>query len=268
MKKNILFYTFTILLAVSINSCKSEFEKIRSSKDPKFILEKAFAYYDNEQYLKAQTLFELVIGSLRGQPQAEKVYFQYAYTHYYLKKYILASYYFKNFSNTYPNSEYREEADFMTGYSNYKLSPSFRLDQTYSLKAIEELQLFTNTHPNSERVAQANKIIDEIRKKLETKAYYQATLYFDLRQYQAAVHAFQNMLKDFPDTQQDEQIRFMIVKASYLLAENSIYSKKAERFEATLKAIQDFKSRYSSSGYNKQIREIKKNSNKVLKSLS
>lgn len=268
MKKSIILSGFAILIALSISSCKSEFEKVRASSDPELLYKKAFEYYENEQYLKAQTLFELIIGGLRGKVEAEKVYYYYAYTHYKLKKYILAAYYFKNFSTTFPNSKDREEADFMSGYSNYQMSPSFRLDQTYSLQAIEDFQLFTNTHPMSDRVPQANQLIDEIRAKLEVKDYQQAVLYFDLRQYQSATHCFENMLKDYPDTEEHEQIRYMIVRASYLLAENSVYDKKVERFEATIKAINDFESRYSSSKYSKEINNIKKDSEKSIKSLS
>ena len=65
---------------------------------------------------------------------------------------------FKNFSNTFPNSEYREESDFMTAYSNYQLSPTFRLDQTYTIKAIEGFQLFANTYPDSKRVEECNRL--------------------------------------------------------------------------------------------------------------
>ena len=268
MKKSILLSGFVLFLGLNFSSCKSEFEKVRSSNDPELLYKKAFEYYEEEEYLKAQTLFELIIGGLRGKVEAEKVYFYYAYTHYYLRKYILASYYFKNFTNTFPNSENREEADFMTGYSNYQMSPSYRLDQTYSLQAIEDFQLFTNTHPTSERVAEANRLIDEIRAKLEVKDYEQAALYFDLQEYESATHCFENMLKDYPDTKDDEKIRYMIVKAGHLLAQNSVYKKRADRYEATLEAIERFETRYKESRYSKEVQNIKKDSQKKLKSLS
>lgn len=249
-------------------ACKSEFEKIRATSDPDTLYKKAFEYYENEEYLKSQTLFELVISNLRGKVEAEKVYFYYAYTHYKLRKYVLASYYFKNFSNTFPNSEYREEADFMSAYSNYQLSPTFRLDQTYTLKAIEGFQIFANTYPNSSRVAECNKLIDGMRKKLEKKAFSQAELYFDLQQYQSATHSFENILKDFPDTKDAEKIRYMIVKASYDLAVNSIYEKQVERFEDVIKNAELFLDRHDKSRYAKEVRSFKKNSTKKIKEFS
>lgn len=201
MKSKLLSYLIFGSLLMTM-ACKSEFEKLRATGDPETLYEKAFEFYEAEDYLKSQTLFELVISNLRGKVEAEKVYYYYAYTHYKLNKFVLASYYFKNFSNTFPNSEFREESDFMSAYSNYRLSPTYRLDQTYTLKAIDGFQLFANTYPNSERVSECNDLIDEMRKKLEVKAYSEAELYFNLQQYQSATHSFENLLKDFPDTKQ------------------------------------------------------------------
>lgn len=263
--KSKLFLFLILGTILSTLACKSEFEKLRATGDSEALYKKAFEYYEAEDYLKAQTLFELVINNLRGKVEAEKVYFYYAYTHYKLRKYVLASYYFKNFSNTFSNSEYREESDFMSAYSNYQLSPTYRLDQTYTLKAIEGMQIFANTYPQSTRVEKCNLLIDEMRKKLEKKAYAQAELYFDLQQYQSATHSFENMLKDFPDTKDAEKIRYMIVKASYDLAENSIYEKQQERHQQVIKNAELFLNRFSKSSYSKEVRGIKNSSSKKIK---
>ncbi len=238
-------------------SCKSEFEKIRTSGDPEAVYKKAFEYYDRGDYQKAQTLFELIISSYRGRREAEEITFRYAYTFYYLKQYMLAAYYFENFSQTYGASPLREEADFMVAYSYYQLSPVFRLDQTYSEKAIDGFQLFINTYPNSDRVGESNNLIDELRSKLERKAYEEARLYFDLRQYQSSVHVFENLLKDFPETYRAEEVRYMIIRSTYLLAENSILDRQLERFRETKTLAEEFLERYGSdSEYARRVSSI------------
>jgi len=156
----------------------------------------------------------------------------------------------------------------MSAYSNYELSPTYRLDQTYSLRAVEELQLFTNTYPNSDRVPKANQIIDEVRAKMEKKAYYEAELYYNLRQYQSATHCFDNMLKDYPDSQESEKVRYMIVLSNYDFAENSIYDKRYERYKSTVDRAEEFLSRYPKSKYKKEVRTIKNTSKKKLKTYS
>ena len=261
-------HTVMILLSVGIilfaGSCKSEFEKIRSNGDPKVLYKHAYQYYEEEEYQKAQTLFELIISSYRGKKEAEDLYFKYAYTYYHLERYILASYYFKNFAQTFSTSSLREEADFMTAYANYKLSPTFRLDQSYTEKAIEGFQLFVNTYPESPRVKQCNSLIDEMRLKQEMKAFEEGKLYFDLRQYQAAMHSFENLLKDFPETGNADEVRFMIIKASYLLAENSIVDRQEERYKETMEKSDEFLDRAKDKELKKEIRTIKKNSSKKL----
>ncbi|MBL7781034.1 MAG: outer membrane protein assembly factor BamD [Saprospiraceae bacterium] len=248
-------------------SCKSNFEKIRTSGDQEAILKAAFDYYEKGQYQRSQSLFDLVLNTIKGDPRAEKAYFCYAYTHYYLKQYLLAAYYFKNFSNTFVNSEFREEAAFMSAYSNYQLSPTYRLDQTSTVTAIEEFQLFVNLFPNSKRVDECNKLIDELRRKLEEKAFAEGELYFNLRQYQSAVISFDNLLRDYPESPDVERVSYLIAKASYLLSENSIVEKKEERYNETIKRANDFLEKYSNGKYVKEIKQIRKDSEDAVKSV-
>ncbi len=255
--------TFFLLLA----SCKTEFEKLRASGDVKTLTTKAFEYYEQEEYNKAQILFESILGSIRGKTESEKAYFYYAYTQYHQQKYILASFYFKDFSSKFLNSEFREEAEFMTAFSHYKLSPSHRLDQTYSEKSIEGFQLFVNTYPNSTRVEECNKLIDNLRKKQEIKAYAEGELYFNLKNYESAVKSFENLLKDFPETTDSEKVRYMIIRSFYLYAENSFVSKQPERFKEVVDRMEEFNDKYPKSRFSKEITTISKNTNKIIKEL-
>ncbi len=261
--KRTLFFT-VVGMSILLSACKSEFEKIRASGDVDRIYKKALEYYENEEYQKAQTLFELVVSSYRGKREAEDIYFKYAYTYYYLQQYILASYYFKNFANTYAASDLREEADYMSAYANYQLSPTFRLDQKYTEEAINGFQLFVNTYPNSERVDECNRLIDLLRKKLERKAYESALLYFDLREYQAAIQTFDNVLKDFPDTENAEQIRYMSMRSAFLLAKNSFVEKQEERYKEAETRASEFMARYPNSRFLKEASNISEQSTEYL----
>jgi outer membrane protein assembly factor BamD len=248
-----------------LGACKSEYEKVRTSANPDLILTTAFTYYEKKEYQRAQTLFDQVLNNLRGRQEAEKAYFYYAYTYYYQKQYVLAAYYFKNFANTFINSEYREEAAFMSAYSNYLQSPSFRLEQSSTVQAIEEFQLFVNLFPTSLRVKECNRLIDELRRKQEEKAFAEGELYFNLRQYQSAVISFDNLLRDYPESPEAEKVRYLIARADYLLAENSVVDKKEERFNETIKRCDEFLNKYPAGRYAKEIKDIRKNSQDQLK---
>lgn len=249
------------------SACKSSYETVRTSGNAEMITTKAFEYYEKKEYQKAQTLFDLVLTSLRGDPRAEKAYYYYAYTHYYLKQYLLAAYYFKNFSNTFLNSPFREEAAYMSAYSNYQLSPIYRLDQTNTQTAIDEFQLFTNLFPKSSRVDECNKLIDELRRKQEEKAFGEGELYYNLKQYQASVISFDNLLRDYPESPDVERVRYLIAKGNYQLSNNSIVEKKEERYKETIVRCNDFLEKYPSGKYSKEIKQIRQDAEKTLKAV-
>lgn len=268
MKKNILILLCVSFFSLILTSCKNEFEKIRSGGDVNLMMKKGLEYYDKGEYQKAQALFELVMPSIKGRPELEGISYKYAYTHYYDKTYTTAAFYFRNFALTFANSPMREEAEYMSAFSEYKQSPTHRLDQESSSKAIDGFQTFANNFPESKRVKDCNKLIDELRKKLELKAYEEGELYFKITKYQAAVQVFENLLRDYPETSAAENVRFTIVKAQYLLAENSIYEKQLERFKAVVEKYNDFNEKFPKSKLKKEAEVYLKNSNNKIKELS
>ncbi|MGB5026647.1 MAG: outer membrane protein assembly factor BamD [Saprospiraceae bacterium] len=254
------------LFLVAFISCRSSFEKIRTSSDPTLILKAADKYYDDKAYIKAQTLYEQILTSFRGQKEAEIIYFKYSYTHYYLNQFDLSSHLFKTFANTFINSDKKEEADFMSVYSLYKTSPGYRLDQSNTEKAIDGFQLFVNTYPNSKRVEECNKLIDECRAKIEFKSFEAGNLYYDMNNYQSCVTSLKNVLNDFPETKNAREIRFLICKSAYLLAEHSIFEKQKERYLEARQYIEDFIQRYPSGKTTSEIKDYNKKINAKLKS--
>ena len=242
-------------------------KKIRKGTDYELKYRKALEYFEGEDYYKAQVLLEQIIPVFRGGKRTEEIYFKYAYTHFHSKQYILAAHYFKNFATNFPNSIHAEEARFMVAYSHYKLSPSYRLEQTYTNKAIGDFQLFINTYPNSDRVNEANRLIDEMRVKLEQKAFAQADLYFQLNDYKSATHTYKTALKDYPDAKDAERARFMIVRSTFKLAQNSIDLVKVERYKETIEAYDEFVSRHPDSPYSKEVQTIFETSTQRMKKL-
>ena len=232
------------------------FERIRLNPDKEFRLQKAFQYYDAKYYEQANTLLEDLIAVYRGKPEAEKIFFYYAYTHFYIKNFTFANYYFKQFYSTYPTSLYAEEALYMSGESSFQLSPIYEQTQEDTYTALEALQLFVNTYPNSERVEMANKKMDILRSSLETKDYENAKGYLRRKQYKAAIHTFNAILVDYPETKNLEAIRYMIFEAHSLYAKNSILEKQLERYEEAKSHYDFFMKKHPNSEYKKQAEAL------------
>ncbi len=214
-------------------SC-SEYQKLLKGNDYELKYSKAMEYYEKKDYFRAMTLFEELYPLWIGLDKGEEIYFYYSYSHYALNDYLMAGYHFRKFAKSYPNSKHIEEVEYLSAYCYYLDSPESELDQTSTVRALDELQLFIDRYPNSERVAECNNLIEKLRSKLEQKAYENAKLYFDLGYYKAAVTSLKNSLKDYPDSQYREEILFLIVKSSYLLAQNSIEKKQVERYKSTI----------------------------------
>lgn len=256
MFKNISFRILLTVLVASLWGCKDNFELIRRDPDWHVKLAKGLEYYDNGEYQKAQYLFEDIMPYVKADSTGEKVFFRYAYTHYFQKNFNFASHYFKQFYSTYYGSPLGEEALFMSAKCSFMLSPNYRLEQSSTDEAIEGFQLFINTFPNSPRVEESNQLIDQLRAKMEVKAYDAANLYYRLSDFKSATYSFQNLLKDYPDSKNDEKIRFNIIRSNYKLALNSVEDKQEERYNETIVFYYDFIDRYPQSSFLGEAQKI------------
>jgi outer membrane protein assembly factor BamD len=117
-------------------------------------------------------------------------------------------------------------------------------------------------------VPKCNELIDELRSKLEEKAYEEGMLYYNLSQYEAAVKAFQTMLAQYPESHRAEYVRFLIFKASYEYALKSIYDKRAERYVEAQQRYKEYASRYPAGKNMREARDIHKQIENESKNLS
>lgn len=259
------FLTFVVL---SMLSCNNGYNKVLKSTDPNAKYDKAIEYYEAKRYKMAAPLFEELISLYRGTTKSEKIYFYYAYCNYYMENYILAGYYFDNFVKTYPNSEFTEEAMFMSGYADYRSSPTYSLDQEDTYRALTNLNSFLDVYPLSPLKDSCNTLIKELRGKLEKKAFESAFLYFQTMDYQAALIAFKGVLQDFPESQYKEDVLYWMLVTNYEVAMKSIKSKKVERFETTISSYYKFVDTFPESRKISQAEKYYKNSVKQIETIN
>jgi outer membrane protein assembly factor BamD len=259
-KQLLIFSSVMLLLVITLAGCKSKYEKLKASNDNAKKYQEAVKFYNKKDYSKALGLFEDLVTRYRGRTGYEDLYYYYAYTNYKLKDYTAARYHFKTFADTYPSSSRAEECRFIAAYCFYLDSPTFSLDQENTLKAIESLQLFINLYPKSDRVTEASKLIQNLRDKLEEKAYANAKLYLTIGDFQSSVIAFNNMLRDYPDTKYAEELEYLIVKAQYEYAKVSNERKQEERYNQAIVYADQFTEKYATSKYQKAVASLKSDS--------
>jgi outer membrane protein assembly factor BamD len=244
-----------ITTLVGFSGC-SGYEKLLKSSDYRLKFEKAMEYYENEEYVRAGTLLDQITAVYRGTTKADTVFYYQAKSYFNQRDYILSGHHFKNLAFNYPNSVYAEEADFMTAYCYYKLSPKPSLDQENSVQAINSFQLFMIKYPTSERNDMAKLYIDEMRNKLVQKSFMSAKLYYDLEDYKASIIALQNSLNEFPNTEHREELMFLLLRSNFLLAENSITVLQVERYQDAVDEYYSFVGEFPESKYRQQADRI------------
>jgi outer membrane protein assembly factor BamD len=243
--KNLLYL---FVCAVLLSSCHG-FEKIRKSNDVNYKLTKANEYFDKKDYQHANELYKELMPIMKSTRNFETLYYRYAYTFYYLKDYVESSYYFKNFTETFPASKDAEECEFMSAVSLFKFSPKYSIDQTNTVKSLEAMQAYANKYPESKRIAEANSYIDQSRKKLESKQADAAKLYYNIYQYKAATVAYRSVMHNYPDSPDTDLYEFMIMKAMIKYAKASIPEKQEERFASAMSVYRELKDNFPKSKY-------------------
>jgi outer membrane protein assembly factor BamD len=250
MKFRILIY---ILFPLVLGSCKG-YEKLLKSSDYQLKYDKAFEYYNKGDYVRSATLFEQIATVYRGTIKADTIQYYRAQAYYNQKDYTMAGHYFSELTKTFPKSSFAEESEFLSAFCFYKLSPRPELDQASTYSAINAFSLFIINHPRSTKVQEARGLILEMNEKLVNKSYISAKLYYDLGDYKASIIALRNSLNDYPDTKYREELMFLILKSSYLLAKNSIEIKMKDRYQATVDEYYSFISEFSKGKYVKDAK--------------
>ncbi len=212
---------FIGLLSLVLTSCtgfnrtlrKGSFEERMAMADK---------YYQEEDYYRAGRLYEENMPLIKGRREAAMVEFRFAYTSMRLKNYLLSAYHFLHVFQTYPRDSLAEDANFYYAFSLYKDSPKYNLDPTNTYRAVDAFQKFVNKYPDSQRLAESNKYVDELQEKLERKAYEDCKLYAKIREWKAAVVAIDAFKVGYPDSDYNEELAFLQLQSQVKLAAQSV----------------------------------------------
>ena len=260
--KRIFFYFFIIVIALP--SC-SQFEKLRKSTDYALKYRKAFEYYYAGDYVRAGQLFDDIQHIFRGTNKADTVAYYQAMSYFKQRDYFTSSHYFSRIFRDHRNSPFAEESEFLAGFCYYKLSPRPSLDQEHTYQAIEAFQIFMLRHPNSKFREEAELHLAEMRDKLVDKSYMTAKLYYNLGQYKASITALNNSLDDYPETKHREELKYLLLRSSFLLADNSVPARKKERFQSTVDEYYSFVGEFPQSTYLRDAQRMYERADNFLK---
>lgn len=253
-------YIIAILAAAALTSC-GEYQRAQKSTDYNYKFEYAKRAFEEKKFVQAATILTDCITVFKGTDRAEESLYLLALSYYENKDYLNSGAFFRTYYSRYPKGKYAENARFYSGYGYYLDSPEPQLDQTDTMKAIEELQGFLDYFPKSDKVSIAQNAIFELQDKLTLKELQNAQLYYNLgnymgNNYESAVIVARNAIKNYPYSKYKEELEMLILKSRYQEASQSVAEKKADRFRDVIDEYYSFTNNYPESQYRKEADNI------------
>lgn len=251
MRNTHIIYALIAVVLAGLASC-GEYNKVLKSTDINYKFEYAKKAYDNRKYMQAITLLQDIQNPMRGTENGEDAIFLLAMSYFENKDYMNSGVYFKNYYQRYPKGKYTELARFYSGYGYYLDSPDPQLDQTNTVKAMEELQGFLDYFPKSDKAGIAQNAIFEMQDKLTLKELQNAQLYYNLgnfrgNNYESCIITSKNALKDYPYSKYREDFELLILKSKFQEAKLSVDEKREDRYRDVIDEYYSFINAYPES---------------------
>lgn len=223
--------------------------------------------YTKKQYDRAIALYEQIYQRMPKTGEGELAYFRIGKAYYDKEDFYMGGYYLGAFPQRFPMSVKAQEALYLSAMCAVQNSPKYSLDQNDTELAINNFQEFIDKYPESSLVDSCNNIMDKLRFKIETKDFEALRLYSKTENYRAAVTTAMSFLEAYPRTKSKEEVEYILVKNSYLLAINSINEKKKERIEQTIERYRIFVTDFPTSRFKRELNGISDKMNKELQTI-
>ena len=257
-----------ILITSALSTGCGDYQKVLKSTDPELKWTRAQEYFADDRCMQSLPLLQELIGLFRGTQRMEDVYFMYAQANLCIEDWYMARYSMRNFAKTFPNSPRAEEAEYQAALCSYRLSPESNLDQSDTKTAMDDLQLFMDRHPQTNRRDTCNTMIASLRSKLETKAWNGAKLYYTTGKFQSASKALRHFMDDWPTSEYTEEAQFLILKSQFLYAQRSTERRQAERYADAIESYFTFAARFPESAWLKEAEQFHEKSRQGLERAS
>lgn len=232
--KRMFFFTLLLFLA-----CRKNFKPALDAQDE---YQRAFEFYEKKNYSQAIEGFQRIIFTYPGSEYADDAQFYLAKAYYGREDYLQATLEFEFLIKNFAHSLYQEESALFKALAYYKRTPSYQRDQTLTKRAIELLEEFLATYPQTKFEQEARKTLLACREKLAKKEFENGKLYMKLKEFDAAEIYFKSVNDNYPEASCAREAKFWLAESFYrrrrldeakstygeLLNENDQWKKKAE----------------------------------------
>ena len=252
-------------LAVLVGSCKSQYETLLSSNDVDAKYKAAMEYFNNRKYLKSAQLFESMAILTDGTERDDTVRYYWALSNYRYRDYYTAESNLAKFIEKYPQSPFTEDARFLRLDCQYRACLRWELDQTPTRNCLASITEYVTEFPgDGPHLEACLKMIQDLKERLDRKAFENARIYYKMEDYLAARVALRNVLKDNADNLYREDILYYTAMASYHYARLSVQAKQKERYLTFVDDYLNFVGEYPESKYRRELDAMYRRSQRAL----
>ena len=156
--------------------------------------------YEAGKWEKASTLFEACRHIYQGTPREDSLSFYNARCKFKTHSWDDASELLDSYRRKFARSPFIEDAEGMYALCYYYMAPPPERDQTMTSQAIIAITEFMSRYPNSENIGEFQDMLDDLTEKLMEKSYLNAYTYYKIGRYKAAIVAFKNAMKRYPES--------------------------------------------------------------------
>lgn len=224
-------------------------------------------YYKKGDYEKASQLYQQIYQRSPKTTDGEVAYYRIGMSYYETADYEMGSYFLSNFVVRFPYSDSAESAAYYSVVCQANMSPNYVLDQTATTEALNSIQHFLDNYPDSKFTEQCNALMDKLNGKIEKKDFEAVKLYSNMEQYKAAIQSANDFLEKYQLNKDREEVYYILVKNSYLLAINSVESKKKERTDKAIERYLNFVAEFPNTKYLKEVKGYYNKLNKIAESI-
>jgi outer membrane protein assembly factor BamD len=206
-----------LVISYFLMSCGSQ--SIRADLESDAYFEYAKDLFDRGKYYNAITEFTVITLKFSADPIVDDAQFYLAESHMMYKEYLIAAAEYQKVIEDYPESPYVEQSYYKIGLCFTKLSLRAELDQEYTNQALRHFQNYLEYYPNSKFRPDAERDINDLRKKLSAKLLKGGNQYRAMGMHDSAIIYYNIILEKYYDTISAELALFWKAECYYKLKE-------------------------------------------------
>jgi outer membrane protein assembly factor BamD len=208
---------------------------------------------------KAQNLFSTVVNqqAFSGTPQEDSLYYYYGCSYFQAQDFTTSQDIFDNFRRRYGSSRFIEDVEYQFASGFYYLSPDPKNDQSITIRAMSAISEFMGRYPGTQHKAVCEERMEELRRKLYTKSYENARLYYTIGRYNAAVRALNNAIDEYPQSPFREELMYLATRSAYLYAKNSVASQMTNRYLSMMDNYYNLISEYPETRHLREVEQMR-----------